>query len=103
MRFRPEDDPRNTPDLANVTVDSSEPFTPVEWEDNWLSNAMAWVSYFALSDWCQTPEHFSSRLTRYLFTDCPCCLLWRGLALGYLVGGVVGFLVASLVMGLLLL
>jgi len=102
MRFRPEDDPRNTPDITNVTVDGSEPNTPVQWEDNWLSNAFAWVSYVFIPDWCQTPEHFSSRFTQYLFTDCPCCLFWRGLVFGYVVGGTVGGIVGMIVMWLIL-
>ena len=91
MKFRPADDPRNTvSDIADVTVDSSEPGTPVEWEDNWLSNSFAWGSYFFAPDWCQTPEHWTSRLTQYLFTDCPCCLMFRGIAVGYVAGAFLG-------------
>jgi hypothetical protein len=93
VKFRPADDPRNTAsDIPGVTVDDSEPNTPVEWEDNALSNTFAWVSYAILPTWCQTPEHFTSRFTQYLFTDCPCCLFWRGITVGYLVGGTVGSL-----------
>jgi hypothetical protein len=99
MRFRPADDPRNTAaDIPDVTVDGSEPGTPVEWEDNPLSNTFAWVSYRLVPDWCQTPEHFTSRFTQYLFTDCPCCLFWRGLTFGYVVGGTVGVLVTTAAM-----
>jgi len=98
MHFRPADDPRNTAsDISGVTVDGSEPNTPVEWEDNALSNFMAWVSYRFLPTWCQTPDHLTSRFTQYLFTDCPCCLFWRGLTIGYAVGGVFGALTGILV------
>jgi hypothetical protein len=84
MRFRPGDLPEGDP---------TEPHTPVEWEDNWLSNTLAWGSYKLLPGWCQTEEHWTSRVTQYLFTDCPCCLLFRGLSLGF-IGGV--FLVTML-------
>jgi hypothetical protein len=101
MRFRPADDPRNTiDDIPGVTTDKTEPGTPVEWEDNFLSNTFAWASYVLVPDWCQTPEHFTSRFTQYLFTDCPCCLFWRGLTFGYVVGGVVGAIVGMIVMWL---
>lgn len=68
VKFRPEDDPH--------------PDSPVEWADNWLSNLFAWASKRFTPAWCQTPEHWTSRITQYLFTDCPCCLLFRGLLIG---------------------
>ena len=77
MRFRPGDLPIGDP---------TEPGTPVEWEDNWLSNLLAYVSYKFLPNWCQTPEHWTSRVTQYLFTDCPCCILFRGLSIGFIIG-----------------
>lgn len=55
---------------------------PIDWADNWLSNFLAFVSYHVLPSWCSTPEHWTSRLTGYLFTDCPCCLLFRGIVVG---------------------
>lgn len=77
MRFRPGDLPVGDP---------TEPHTPVEWEDNWLSNMMAWISYKFLPRWCQTEEHWTSRTTQFLFTDCPCCLLFRGISIGLFLG-----------------
>lgn len=74
MHFRPESDPRADDD------------SPVEWEDNWLSNSFAWASYRITPNWCQTPAHWTSRFTQYLFTDCPCCLLFRGITLGIVAG-----------------
>lgn len=68
MQFRPEHDPRRD--------------SPVEWEDNALSNALAWASYRVTPRWCQTEDHWTSRVAQNLFTDCPCCLLFRGVVLG---------------------
>lgn len=61
-----------------------------EWADNWLSNYFAWASRTFLPHWCDTPPHWTSRLTEYLWTSCPCCLLFRGLTLGYLMGLAIG-------------
>jgi hypothetical protein len=77
MHFRPGDDPRSDP---------TEQETPVQWADNWLSNSLAWASYRITPKWCQIEEHFTSRVTQYLFTDCPCCLLFRGLLVGLITG-----------------
>jgi hypothetical protein len=87
MHFRPGDLPVGDP---------TQPNTPVEWEDNWLSNLMAWVSYKVLASWCQTEDHWTSRTTQYLFTDCPCCLLFRGLSLGSLAGFMFGVIVTTI-------
>jgi hypothetical protein len=92
MKFRPEHDPRSAP-VKEAEHDDS-PGGPVEWEDNRLSNTLAWASYRFAPDWCQTPEHFTSRLTQHLFTDCPCCLLFRGVAIGVLLGSSVATLLA---------
>jgi hypothetical protein len=77
MKFRPGDLP---------IADPTEPGTPVEWADNGLSNTMAWASYRILPGWCQSEDHWTSRLTQHLFTDCPCCLLFRGLVVGIAIG-----------------
>lgn len=60
----------------------------IDWEDNWLSNAMAWASDRWLGNACKTEDHWTTKLTLRLFTDCPCCLLLRGVAFGF-VGGFV--------------
>lgn len=72
MKFRPAPIPKGDP----------HPEGHVEWVDNWLSNGMAWVSHRFLPKWCQTSEHWTARLTAYLFTDCPCCLMFRGIVVG---------------------
>jgi hypothetical protein len=101
MRFRPENDPRiqKARELeASVEAEADDnPGSPVEWEDNSLSNFFAWSSYRLTPNWCQTPEHFTSRLTQYLWTDCPCCLLFRGITVGIGLTSVVFVVVCSLV------
>ncbi|MEY9493733.1 hypothetical protein [Bradyrhizobium elkanii] len=73
MRFRPGDDPR---------TDSTDQGPAVDWADNRISNTMAWASWRITPRWCQSEGHWTSRTTQYLFTDCPCCLLFRGLIIG---------------------
>jgi hypothetical protein len=67
FHFRPENDTRAT--------DGTD---PIDWEDNWLSNGLAAASFYLTPKACQTPEHFTSRWTNYLFTTCPCCSYFRG-------------------------
>jgi len=35
-----------------------------------------------------TPPGGTIRMAQYLFTDCPCCMLFRGMVVGVAVGGV---------------
>lgn len=47
--------------------------------------------------WCQTETHWSSKLVDFLWVDCPCCLLFRGIVVGMLFGMLImGLLVAAL-------
>jgi hypothetical protein len=55
-----------------------------DWEDNALSNSLAWASQTFLKNWCQTPEHWTSRFANYLYTSCPCCMIFRGLTIGFI-------------------
>jgi hypothetical protein len=71
LHFRPEHDTR-VDDLTD----------PIEWEDNAISNALAAASFYLTPGACQTPTHWTSRLTNYLFTSCPCCSFFRGAAFG---------------------
>jgi len=88
VRFRPGDLPEGDP---------SQPNTPVEWEDNAISNLFAYLSHKLTPSWCQTPEHWTSRLTQYLFTDCPCCILFRGISVGLLLGLPIGMVLVILI------
>lgn len=83
MKFRPEDDPH--------------PNSPVEWADNRVSNTFAWVSYRFLPGWCESDDHWTSRATQYLFTDCPCCLFFRGVVVGLIIDAPLWLIVVALV------
>lgn len=72
MRFRP----------GPVSEGDPHPGSEVEWADNWLSNSLAWFSTKWLPAWCQSEDHWTAKTTQYLFTDCPCCLLFRGIVVG---------------------
>lgn len=61
-----------------------------DWEDNAPSNALAWASEKLLPKYCKTPEHYSSRIANYFWTDCPCCLFWRGYVIGAISVAIVG-------------
>lgn len=65
-KYRPQDDGDNTPD----------------WEDNAISNSMAWASDTFTPGFCATPEHWTSRVGNYFWTECPCCLFIRGVIIG---------------------
>jgi hypothetical protein len=78
------------------------PGGPVEWQDNRLSNFLAWASKTITPKWCQSESHWTARVTEYLFTDCPCCLLFRGLVLGFLLANLVSVVLAVAVVILLL-
>ena len=55
-----------------------------DWADNWLSNSLAWASRTFLPSWCSTEEHWTSKFMDYLYTTCPCCMLFRGIVVGFL-------------------
>ena len=74
MEFPPGDPPEGDPN----------PDSPVEWADNCASNFLAAASKEFTPTWCQTPEHWTSKFTQYLWTDCPCCLMFRGITVGLL-------------------
>lgn len=58
----------------------------VEWEDSAVSNSFAWASDTFTTGYCKTPEHWTSKLMHYFWTDCPCCLFLRGVIIGIALG-----------------
>jgi hypothetical protein len=78
-------------------TDDPHPDSPVEWADNPLSNFLERASRTVTPNWCQTEEHWTARVTQTLFTDCPCCLLFRGLVIGGVLGGILGAAVATVI------
>lgn len=64
-------------------------YRPVDedaWEDNWLSNSMAWASDKFMPNWCEREGHWTVKLTMFLWAECPCCHFFRGVSLGFLAG-----------------
>ena len=57
-----------------------------DWEDNAVSNALAYLSDKLLPSWCKTSNHWTMRLALFFWASCPCCLFYRGACFG---GGVV--------------
>jgi hypothetical protein len=92
FRYRPDQQPDI--DHDGKVVD--------DWEDNALSNAMAWASLTFTPNWCQTPEHWTSRFALSLFTTCPCCMIFRGLTLGFIIGSALWVNVMLIVIAMIL-
>jgi hypothetical protein len=53
-----------------------------DWADNWLSNSLAYLSDRFIPKWCQNGDHWTVRITLYLWADCACCLFFRGVTAG---------------------
>lgn len=63
---------------------------------NAVDKLFTWGSATFTPRWCQTEDHWTSRVTDKLFVDCPCCLLARGAVIGYLIGLGVGAAIGGL-------
>lgn len=59
------------------------------WADNWFSNALAYLSKRVIPAWCQSEEHWTVKFMDLFWTDCACCLFYRGIVVGYLTGAFV--------------
>lgn len=70
FKFRPE---REDFEFEDELEDGS-----TDWEDNWVSNFLAWASIQLGMDQYEWP----SKVMNPFFTDCATCLFWRGLAVG---------------------
>lgn len=89
FRFRPQ-----TPKTIAEPVAEKLDGDTGDWEDNWLSNSMACASRALLPSWCDNPKHWTSRVTNYFHTSCPCCLFFRGMTTGLTIGLGVGLTAA---------
>lgn len=74
------------------------------WEDNWLSNSMAWLSdKTGLSKMCSSQNSFAVKVVLYLWADCACCLSVRfffiGLIVGSIMTGTIALLCAKFMIG----
>lgn len=79
-------DPRRyRPPEARHDAAMGEPGTEeTDWEDNSASNALAWASATFIPLWCQHDTHWTARFANYLWTSCPCCMFFRGVAVALL-------------------
>lgn len=73
-----------------------DPAEDEEWEDNGISNALAYASQTVTPNWCASAEHWTVRLVLYLWADCSCCLFYRGVTLGLALGLAAGVGLAAL-------
>ena len=64
----------------------------LDWEDNAISNSIAWLSRKLTPRWCASDDHWSVKMTGYLWAECPCCLSLRWVVVGALLGFVFGLL-----------
>lgn len=60
----------------------------IDWEDNPVSNSLAWASEQVTFKYCGTPNHWTSRISNYMWTDCSCCLFFRGIVVGIVMGAI---------------
>lgn len=70
-------------DLYNAETDT-------EYADNLPSRFMFRASQKITPGWCKTPDHWTVRIMNYFWTDCSCCLLFRGFIVGGLAGVALG-------------
>lgn len=66
----------------------------VDWEDNWLSNLIAWASR-PISGLCEREGSLANRLVSYLWTSCPCCFFLRGASFGAMLSGIAVYILRS--------
>lgn len=82
---------KHRPDPHPIDMD------PDDWENNALSNGLAWASELFIPTWCKTPDHWTSKVSNYFWADCACCLFWRGVAVSAIPWITVGVIVGVLV------
>lgn len=66
------------------------------WEDNWLSNSMAWFTDTFLPNWCKVEDHWTVSVLNYFYAECACCLLFRGITVGMFIGAASATLIFSI-------
>ncbi len=68
----------------------------LDWENNKISNAMAYFSQLLVPKWCQSEEHWTAKVFNYFWAECGCCLLFRGITVGFLLGTAISAAIALL-------
>lgn len=64
----------------------------LDWEDNAVSNTMAWLSDKLTPTWCSDEDHWTVRLTAPLWAECYCCVAFRWTIIGVIIGLPVGLI-----------
>lgn len=67
-----------------------------EWENNWLSNSMAWASDTFVPNACEDPEGWAVWWTNFIWADCACCMAMRNLTVGAAIATPIAFAVGLL-------
>ena len=68
-----------------------------DWEDNSVSNGMAALSNIFLPKWCKKESHWTIIVANYFWAECSCCLFWRGVVVGGLLGGASASMIAAII------
>jgi hypothetical protein len=64
-----------------------------DWEDNWLSNLLAWVSKLLFITSVCSNDRILTKISNYLWAECACCLFFRGVLFGVLASTVIAILI----------
>lgn len=69
-----------------------------DWEDNNISNALAYTSTRLVPRWCKEDGHWTNSLVNYLWADCACCLFFRGTTIGLAFGLLLGLITGAILL-----
>lgn len=81
---------------TDVEADPDHDGEVTDWENNWVSNAFAYISVKLMPKWCQNDKHWTAKFANYFWTSCPCCLIFRGITLGIILGVLLAGLTAAI-------
>lgn len=62
----------------------------LDWEDNAVSNSIAWLSQQIVPTWCSDENHWTVKFTGFLWAECYCCVAFRWATAGLLAGMAIG-------------
>lgn len=93
MTFTPRPFSNMTAPWIYRPLNSDDP----DWEDNAVSNSMAWASDTVVPKWCKEDGHWTFKVTKPLWAECTCCLTFRGVIIGLALGLPLGVFVGAIV------
>lgn len=47
-----------------------------------VDSIFVWGAHTIVPTWCQSETHWTAKLVDFLWVDCPCCLMFRGIVVG---------------------